>query len=159
MRMMNIRRAAMHDASVIADFNVRLALESEDLKLEPKTVLRGVQAMLEDPAKGIYFVAEDGGQLMGQLMITYEWSDWRNGNMWWIQSVFVKPEFRGRGVFKALFDHVERLARKNPEVYALRLYMDDRNEPARRAYEKIGMTQTHYVVFDKTLGADSDGRG
>ncbi|MDB6109371.1 MAG: putative acetyltransferase [Pedosphaera sp.] len=149
---MNIRKAVSGDASLITDFNLRLAQESEALQLDSNTVTQGVATLLKDPSKGIYFVAElpEGG-VVGQLMITYEWSDWRNGNIWWIQSVYVKEEFRGFGVFKALFDHVERLARDSQEVCALRLYMDKHNDKARRAYRKMGMLEGGYVVFEKGL--------
>ncbi len=155
---MNIRKAIKSDLSVIADFNIRLARETESLELDRETVHLGVAALLKDESKGIYFVAEGvagHAGVVGQLMITYEWSDWRNGNIWWIQSVYVKQEFRGHGVFKALFQHVEQLARSSPEVCALRLYMDKHNEPARRAYAKLGMTEGAYVVFEKGL---RDGR-
>jgi GNAT superfamily N-acetyltransferase len=146
---MKIRTAVPGDAAVIADFNLRLAFETEALKLDPETVRKGVAALLADASKGIYFVAEmPGGEVGGQLMITYEWSDWRNGNIWWIQSVYVKQEFRGQGIFKALFDHLERLARQTKGVCALRLYMDNHNQQARRAYQKLGMTETNYQVFE-----------
>jgi GNAT superfamily N-acetyltransferase len=149
---MNIRNATGDDAAVITDFNIRLALESEDLQLELSTVTQGVATLLKDPSKGIYLVAETpGAGLVGQVMITYEWSDWRNGNIWWIQSVYVKPEFRGAGVFKALFDQVERRARESGVVCALRLYMDKHNDKARRAYAKMGMHEGAYVVFEKSL--------
>ena len=146
---MKIRTAVPADAAVIADFNIRLAFETESLKLDPETVRQGVAALFADPAKGIYFVAEmPGGDVGGQLMITYEWSDWRNGNIWWIQSVYVKHEFRGQGIFKALFDHLERLARETKGVCSLRLYMEKHNQQARRAYQKLGMTETKYQVFE-----------
>jgi GNAT superfamily N-acetyltransferase len=146
-----IRKAVLCDGPVIADFNVRLAIESEGLELEPACVLAGVNALLVDPAKGIYFVAEVGGVIAGQIMITYEWSDWRNGNLWWIQSVYVKKEFRRQGVFRELFKYLESLARQQPEVRALRLYMHRENSAARRSYENLGMTPTQYEVFEKEL--------
>jgi GNAT superfamily N-acetyltransferase len=144
----NIRQANVHDAPVIAEFNLRLAMETEGLPLDPACVKAGVHALLEDPAKGIYFVAEVGGVVAGQLMITYEWSDWRNGNLWWIQSVYVKQEFRRTGVFRQLFKHLERLARQQKDVRSLRLYMHSDNSTARRSYEKLGMRRTHYEVFE-----------
>jgi ribosomal protein S18 acetylase RimI-like enzyme len=158
---MNIRTAAQNDADVIADFNIRLAWETEALKLDPGVVRRGVEALFKDPGKGIYFVAEvkkqasakpdEKQEIAGQLMITYEWSDWRDGNIWWIQSVYVKEEFRGQGVFRALFAHVQKLAEGAPEVCALRLYMDKHNDQARLAYGKLGMIEGSYVVFEKGL--------
>jgi GNAT superfamily N-acetyltransferase len=136
------------DAPVIADFNLRLAAETESLRLNPETVLVGVAALLADPAKGIYYVAEADGQIAGQLMITCEWSDWRNGNIWWLQSVYVKAEFRRLGVFRALFRHLQALARAQPEVCSLRLYMHHDNTRARQSYEDLGMTRTPYEVLE-----------
>ena len=132
---MNIRQAALSDAPVVAEFNLRLAGETEQLRLDPEVVRAGVAAVLSDPAKGIYFVAEAEGAVVGQLMITYEWSDWRNGNFWWIQSVYVAPEFRQRGVFHVLFQLVHRLAKSRQDVCGLRLYMHAENH---RAAFRIG---------------------
>lgn len=109
-------------------------------------------ALLSDPAKGLYYVAESSGTVIGQVMITYEWSDWRNGNIWWLQSVYVKREFRQRGVFRALFNHLVELARTRPDVCGLRLYMHVDNARARQSYENLGMTQTPYEVFELALG-------
>jgi GNAT superfamily N-acetyltransferase len=145
---MNIRQASLSDAPVVAEFNLRLAEETEQLRLEPGVVRAGVAAVLSDPAKGTYFVAEAEGVVVGQLMITYEWSDWRNGNFWWIQSVYVKPEFRSQGVFRALFKHLKDLARGNSEVAGLRLYMHAENHRARRLYEQLGMKHSDYEVFE-----------
>jgi GNAT superfamily N-acetyltransferase len=146
-----IRDAAMRDAAVIAEFNLALAAETENLKLDPKCVSAGVEALLRDPAKGLYFLAESGDEVAGQVMITYEWSDWRNANLWWLQSVYVKPEHRGQGIFGALFRHVQNLARQTPGVCGLRLYMHRDNSRARSSYERLGMTQTHYLVFELDL--------
>lgn len=145
---MKIRKATLSDAPVIAECNLRLALETEQLRLDPEIVRAGVAALLADPAKGLYFVAELDGEVAGQLMITYEWSDWRNGNLWWIQSVYVKPECRSRGVFRALFEHLQKLARGSNGVAGLRLYMHAENQRARRAYEQLGMKHSDYEVFD-----------
>jgi ribosomal protein S18 acetylase RimI-like enzyme len=149
---MKIRKATAADAAVIVDYNIRLAEESEGLHLELDVVTKGVTALLADPAKGIYFVAEtpDAG-VVGQLMITYEWSDWRNGNIWWLQSVYVHPEFRRRGAFKALFENLVALAEKSQEVSSLRLYMEKHNEQARRAYHKLGMKELDYQVLELPL--------
>lgn len=147
---MNIRKAILSDAGTIAEFNVRLARESENLGLDLNTVTKGVTALLNDPGKGVYFIAEDGSQVVGQLLITYEWSDWRNGHFWWIQSVFVKEEFRGRGVFTLLYEQVQRMAREQGNVCGLRLYVEQQNERARRAYLKLGFEQTHYQVFERS---------
>ncbi len=143
-----IRKAALADLPVIADFNVRLAQESEGLALDPARVEAGVRAVLIDPAKGIYYVAEAEGTVAGQLMITYEWSDWRNGTIWWIQSVYVKQEFRRAGVFRALFHHLHGLARTHKDVCTLRLYVHAENARACQSYEQLGMSRTKYQVFE-----------
>jgi GNAT superfamily N-acetyltransferase len=145
---LKIRRANPADAPVIADFNIRLAEESERVRLDRDRVAAGVAAVLGDAGKGIYFVAETDGAVVGQLMITYEWSDWRNGNLWWIQSVYVKQEFRAQGVFKALFRHLENLARTSDHVAGLRLYLHTDNERARKTYERLGMKNSDYEVFE-----------
>ena len=108
----------------------------------------GVQALLDDPAKGIYVIAESDGTPVGQLLITYEWSDWRNGNFWWLQSVYVLEPFRGRGVFRALFEHVQELAKARPDVCGLRLYMDADNSRARQTYHRLGWKPTRYELFE-----------
>jgi GNAT superfamily N-acetyltransferase len=149
-----IREATLADARVIADFNVRLADETEGLRLDPARVQAGVDAILKDPSKGIYFVAEMDGVVVGQTMITYEWSDWRNGNLWWIQSVYVKAEFRGQGVFQRLFQHIRALASRKNDVAALRLYVHAENERAHRSYQKLGMSRTKYEVFELDLLKD-----
>lgn len=143
-----IREAALADVPVIADFNVRLAEESEGLRLDEARVQAGVAALLKDRAKGIYHVAEVEGAVAGQVLITYEWSDWRNGNIWWIQSVYVKPEFRRAGVFRSLFNHLQHLARARAEVCSLRLYVHSGNTRASQSYERLGMTRTHYEIFE-----------
>jgi GNAT superfamily N-acetyltransferase len=132
---------------------VRLAQETEDLPLEQAAIRAGVAALLADPAKGRYFVAEVAGTVVGQVMITYEWSDWRNGNIWWLQSVYVEPSFRRQGVFRALFAHVQTLAQQFEEVWGLRLYMHAGNGRARSTYEKLGMTRTPYEVLELELPA------
>ena len=108
----------------------------------------GVRALLEDPAKGTYLIAETNGTAIGQLLITYEWSDWRNGNFWWIQSLYVVESFRGKGVFRALFQRVHELAKARPEVCGLRLYMDADNARARQAYHRLGWQPTRYELFE-----------
>jgi len=146
---MEIRQATLDDLEVMAQFNVALAQESERLTLELARVRAGVEALLRDPAKGTYFVAVIGGNVVGQLLITHEWSDWRNGDYWWLQSVYVHPEFRRRGVFKALFDFIQTKAAGTAGVCGLRLYMENNNSRARAAYCRLGMTETHYHVFER----------
>jgi GNAT superfamily N-acetyltransferase len=148
---MIIRKARLTDIDVIANFNSRLAWETEKLRLNSTTVSRGVRALLKDAAKGTYFIAEQGGVIVGQLLITYEWSDWRNGNFWWIQSVYVAAEFRQEGVFRALFGHVEKLARSRRDVCGLRLYVEKNNRRAHRAYGRLGMKHTHYEIYETSF--------
>lgn len=134
-------------------------METEDLRLDPACVHAGVSALLADSKKGIYYVAEVDGTLAGQLMITYEWSDWRNGNLWWIQSVYVRKEFRRMGVFRELFKYLEAMARQEEGVRSLRLYMHAENSTARRSYEKLGMRRTHYEVFELEFEPNHPGGG
>lgn len=144
----SIRLAASGDAETIARFNRAMAQETEQRALDPERLRRGVEAVLRDPSKGRYWVAEVEGRLAGQLLVTYEWSDWRNGAFWWIQSVYVDPEFRRRGVFRALYEHVVREARQAPEVCGLRLYVEQHNRRAQNAYERLGMRPTPYRIFE-----------
>jgi len=116
-------------------------------------VTRGVKALLSDPTKGTYYLAEVDGVIVGQLLITVEWSDWRNGAFWWLQSVFVDPPFRRRGVFQALFRHVRQLASGRADVCGLRLYMDTHNAPARQVYERLGMKRIDYEVFEQEFAS------
>ncbi|MBI1312954.1 GNAT family N-acetyltransferase [bacterium] len=147
-----VRPAEIHDAPTIADFNCRLAAESENKTLDPATVERGVNALLRVPSRGRYFVAEATGQLAGQLMHTFEWSDWRNGDIWWIQSVYVHPDFRRRGVFRALSNHLEELARQTPGVVGIRLYVERGNQQAQQTYSSLGFSQPGYVVMERLFG-------
>jgi GNAT superfamily N-acetyltransferase len=136
------------DLSHVVQCNLSLALDTEHRQLNRPTVEAGVRALLGDPAKGIYFIAEAGGVFAGQLMTTYEWSDWRNGNFWWIQSVYVLQQFRRQGVFRALFKHVHALAKADPGICGIRLYMEANNESARRTYGSLGLKQTPYEVYE-----------
>ena len=151
---MKILPATPADAAIVTEFNLRLAAETEQLQLPPETVRAGVAAVLGDAHKGLYFLAETDGQIIGQVMITYEWSDWRNGNLWWLQSVYVRPEFRGRGVFRALFAHLQELARSRQDVAGLRLYMHYENATARRTYERLGMKRAGYEVLEMDFVLD-----
>jgi GNAT superfamily N-acetyltransferase len=148
---MNIRQAIAADADILAQFNIALAKESEHLDLEPARVKAGVAALLRDPAKGLYFVAEDAGAVVGQLLITHEWSDWRNGDFWWLQSVYVRPDFRRRGVFRALFEHILAKAARQGDVCGLRLYMETGNARARKVYERLGLKETHYHILERLI--------
>src|ERR1700681_4568479 len=129
-----VRPATIDDAEFIAKGNAQMALETEGRTLDPTILRAGVRAVFNDPARGFYLIAQIDGQPAGQMMITYEWSDWRNGVFWWIQSVYTVPELRGRGVFKSLYSHVESLARESGGVCGLRLYVEAHNQRAQAAY-------------------------
>ena len=145
----SVRRAGPADAAVIVEFNLRLAEETEGKSLDPAVLAAGVADGLADPHKALYFVAEEGGAVVGQLMLTREWSDWRNGWLWWIQSVYVRKEARRQGVFRALYDHVYRLAVDDATVIGLRLYMEENNHAAAKTYGAVGMKPAGYVVFER----------
>jgi GNAT superfamily N-acetyltransferase len=144
-----IRPARPDDAETIALFNCRLAEETEDTRLDLPTVLAGVRQLLADPAKGRYLVAERDGALVGQLAHTREWSDWRNGDLWWIQSVYVDQPHRGAGVIRRLFERLERLAIEAGNVVGIRLYVERHNNKAQDAYRRLGLVKTDYEVMQK----------
>lgn len=145
----NIRPAGSGDAQVIAAFNRAMAWETERKELHPETILAGVRNLIANPQYGFYVVAEVAGQVVACLLITYEWSDWRNGLFWWIQSVYVFPEFRRRGIFRRMYAYVKNLARRTPEVCGLRLYVAEDNEQAQTTYRQLGMEATHYRLFEE----------
>jgi GNAT superfamily N-acetyltransferase len=144
-----VRPATPADAALIVEFNRLLALESEGKTLDPATLSAGVAALFADPSRGRYFVAEHEGTALGQIMLTTEWSDWRNGWFWWIQSVYVRAEARRQGIFRALFEHVEQAARQDPQVVGLRLYVEKENRSAQQTYLRLGMLEAGYVVLEK----------
>ncbi len=143
-----IRPAVSTDAEQITAFNSAMALETEHIELCAERALAGVHSLLADSSKGFYLLAELDGRVVGQLMVTYEWSDWRNGTFWWIQSVYVAPDFRGRGIFRQLYEDVVMRARNAEGVCGLRLYVESENRAAQQTYEKIGMSRTGYVVYE-----------
>jgi GNAT superfamily N-acetyltransferase len=144
----SIRTATIADTSVITRFNSQMADETEHLALDQDRLKTGVEALLRDPTKGVYYLAELNDVVVGQMMITYEWSDWRNGTFWWIQSVYVENSARGSGVFRALFDHVHTLATSRGDVCGLRLYVEHSNDRAKRTYDRHGMHRSHYEMFE-----------
>jgi len=145
-----VRRACVGDAAIITQFNIDHALEIEDMALDAEKVSQGVNAVFLDASKGCYFVAEIDGEVVGSLLITYEWSDWRAAQIWWLQSVFVKPNARNHGAFKALFEFIEYEAKAN-SACELKLYVMDNNPRAKAAYERVGMHQSRYVIFEKEI--------
>lgn len=145
----HVRDAAPDDGEFLASGNEAMALETEHKRLDPARVRRGVAAVFEQQAHGRYFVAEDEtGRRLGQLMLTYEWSDWRDGQFWWIQSVYVLPEARRHGVFRALYRHLEQLLRDTPGVVGLRLYVEADNLAAQQTYLRCGMADAGYRVME-----------
>lgn len=143
-----IRRAGGEDAEVVAEFNYRLAEESEGKTLDRAILLSGVKALLLDENKGVYHLACDaGGKPIGQVMYTYEWSDWRNGWHWWIQSVYVMAEHRGKGVFKQVFEHLRKRALEQGNVIGFRLYVEENNTIAHEVYLRSGFERAGYFVL------------
>lgn len=152
------RPATPEDAETIARFNQAMALETEGKQLDLPTLVAGVRAVFEEPGHGRYLVATatggpDGGMVVACLMITYEWSDWRNGRFWWIQSVYVAPDHRRRGVFRQLYDAVRAMGEREGGVCGYRLYVEQDNQPAQATYRHLGMAPTVYRVFEADLGA------
>jgi GNAT superfamily N-acetyltransferase len=146
-----IRDGRPGDAAIIAAHNSAMAEETEGRALDPGVIGPGVEALLQDASKGRYWVAESEGEVIGQLMVTYEWSDWRNGMIWWIQSVYVAPAWRRKGVFSALFHHVESLVQVTPQVIGMRLYVEENNARAQSTYATLGMAKPNYIVMETML--------
>ena len=147
--MPTIRAATPADVETIASFNEAMATETEGKTLDPATIRAGVRGLFARPDLGFYVVAEDGGRIVGQLMITYEWSDWRDGVFWWIQSVYVRPGTRGKGVYRALHAHVRTMAKAAGGVCGFRLYVEKENAAAQETYRRLGMHETPYVLFEE----------
>lgn len=145
----DVRRGVASDVDVIAEFNRRLALETESKQLDPQVLRAGVATLLGDPAKGLYYLAENEGTVIGQLAVTYEWSDWRNGWLWWIQSVYVRADHRRRGVFRSLYEAVRQTALQAGDVVGIRLYVETDNDVGQRTYVGVGMARTGYLVMEE----------
>ena len=143
-----VRLAGASDGDVIVAFNRAMALETEGKVLAEEISSRGVAGLFANPSLGFYVVAENGGEVIGSLMITTEWSDWRAGSFWWVQSVYVRPEARRQGVYRSLYRFVGDMADKDPDVCGFRLYVERENSTARQAYKALGMEETNYVMFE-----------
>lgn len=145
---MKIRQAIESDSASIVEFQLAMAWETEKLKLDEPVVKLGVAAVFADNSKGIYYVAEKDGEVIGSLLTTYEWSDWRNGTVLWIQSVFVKPGFRGKSVFSKMYKHIREKVIDDASLRGIRLYVDKTNISAQGVYKYLGMTEEHYQMFE-----------
>jgi ribosomal protein S18 acetylase RimI-like enzyme len=145
-----IRRAQAADADVIAGFNIAMARETEGKRLLPHVVGSGVRRLLAEPALGFYLIAQGpDGEVVASLMVTTEWSDWRNGRFWWLQSVYVRPGWRRRGVFRAMYSYVTAAAALEPDVCGFRLYVERDNRNAQATYRSLGMRETDYLMLEQ----------
>ena len=145
---MNIRLALESETNALVEFNQAMALETEGKELDPKTLRNGVAAVFRDEKKGFYVVAESEDRIVGGLMITFEWSDWRNSWFWWIQSVYIRPEVRGQKIYSKLYDFVKGKASTAGNVCGIRLYVETDNSHAQTVYEKVGMLASHYLMYE-----------
>jgi len=145
--MIRIRRATKSDVITIASFQQKMAQETEELSLDGNKVKAGVKAVIDDPSKGFYIIAEES-ETIASMLLTPEWSDWRNGYFLWIQSLFVTPDYRKKGVFKLMYDFVKELVIGSNEYVGIKLYVDQHNVVAQKAYEKVGMESSHYRLFE-----------
>ena len=148
---MNIRMANFKDAGSLVEFNQAMALETEGKRLDASILKSGVEAVFANQDKGFYVVAEDGGKIIGGLMITFEWSDWRDKWFWWIQSVYILPEARGKKIYSRLYDFVKEKARAQNDVAGFRLYVERENTHAQTVYEKLGMAGSHYLMYEELI--------
>ncbi len=146
--MINVRFAIPEDAKDIVEFQLKMARETENLALNPDTVYKGVAAVFNDNSKGKYFVAEYHGEIVASMMLTPEWSDWRNSTFLWIQSVYVMPGFRRMGLFRRMYEFVKEMVENSQEYAGLRLYVEVNNKDAQKVYNLLGMTGEHYRMFE-----------
>lgn len=145
--MITIRKATPDDATAIISFQQAMALETEGMELKTDLITRGVRAVFDDPTRGHYYVAEDQGMVVASLMITFEWSDWRNANIWWFQSVYVIPDYRRKGIFRLMYEQVKKEGLEQG-IAGLRLYVESENVRAQKTYEAMGMNGSHYRTFE-----------
>lgn len=152
---MNIRIANFEDANSLVEFNQAMALETEGKRLDAAILQSGVEAVFANQDKGFYVVAEDNGKIIGGLMVTFEWSDWRNKWFWWIQSVYILPEARGKKIYSRLYDFVKEKALMQADVCGFRLYVERENIHAQTVYEKLGMLSSHYLMYEELTLRDA----
>lgn len=146
---MLLRKGTPKDTEALVAFNQAMAQETEGLALDSDTLSHGVSTLLENPAKGFYLVAEIDGEIAGSLMVTYEWSDWRAADYFWIQSVYIKPEHRRKGIYRALYQEVKALAERQGGAASFRLYVEQENSRAQQTYQSLGMSQSHYLMYEE----------
>ena len=146
-----LRMASASDRDAFVRFNRAMALETENKELDETVVEPGVDAVFEDPARGFYVVAQCGEDIVAALLVTFEWSDWRNASFWWIQSVYVMPQFRRRGLYRRLYEFVRERARREGGVCGFRLYVEKSNLTAQRVYEALGMTASEYLMYEESI--------
>lgn len=158
MENLKIRRAEKNDIEIIAEFNRSMAFETERVKLDKQTAGRGVQRLFQRPELGCYIVAERADRVVASLMITYEWSDWRDGVVWWIQSVYVLPNHRRQGIYRCLYAFVKTLALQTPDVRGIRLYVNKGNEIAQSTYRSLDMKETAYKLYEEMFQKTEKGR-
>ena len=144
-----IRTGEERDAAALTEFNIAMALETEGKVLVPEVVSRGVQTLLKKPEYGFYAIAERNGEIAGALMVTTEWSDWRDGEFWWVQSVYVRRDFRRQGIYRKLYEFIKARAAEKGNVCGFRLYVERDNSVAQQAYTKVGMSETFYKMFEE----------
>ena len=149
LKKINIRIAKRSDVESLVKFNQLMAWETEQKKLDEDILFKGVSALISDNNKGFYLVAEKNGEVVGSLMVTTEWSDWRNGVFWWVQSVYISPDFRRQGIYAQLYAQVKILAEKQQDVCGFRLYVEKENLIAQKTYESLGMQPTHYLMYEE----------
>lgn len=149
-----VRKASEDDVTSISQFNIQMAWETERKELDKQTITAGVRSLFHKPEYGFYMVAETGNEIVATLMITHEWSDWRNGLFWWIQSVYVKPDYRRQGIYRSMYDAVLKLAKNHPEVCGCRLYVEKENITAQKTYKALGMSETHYKMYEEIFAVD-----
>jgi len=146
--MVKIRKGKLSDSKHIVELQLQMARETEGLELNKKVVSKGVHGVFQEPARGTYWIAEEKGEVLGVLLAIPEWSDWRNGTVLWIHSLYVIPEARGQGVFKKLYLNLKKQVEQSPELAGIRLYVDKQNKPAQKVYEKLGMNKHHYELYE-----------
>jgi GNAT superfamily N-acetyltransferase len=148
---MEIRKARKEDSAALVEFNQAMALETEGKRLDPETLDRGVNAVFDNERKAFYVVAEEHGRIVAGLMVTFEWSDWRDAWFWWIQSVYILPEMRGQRIYSRLYEYVKALAAANGKVCGFRLYVEKDNSHAQKVYRKVGMEDGYYLMFEEKI--------